>query len=497
MGSIAGFKIPTPWDQNRPKFDGENVNSLRLFLRNCETIFTSGGITNDQEKKDKLLEYLDNVDIREQWQELSKYSIPATFNQWKEHILQLYPEIEDMASGSLQKLVVICSSNRPITRTELGKLRRFTIAFTNEAEKLLKGTALVVNLTPVDMILGVLDVPFATELENAMNQAAIASIMNPAIQAGQNGLTLADRRGDRLPYKQVLAMADLIADNWVGPSAKSLLGGNSRLDSTIGISVGSHPLVSNEAVKIKSEISDRIESFAGELAKFKDSSDLQERRIGESIKRMENSFENSLKQLNQSLRDRPPHMDRSVAVQQQHSDNHNDYNHGNNNSSQGNRERGPCYFCNGPHLINECVTKDEFIDRGWIMVQGGLVKLGNGNWIPRHPENLSRQQKVEDHYRKLGITRDSSNTRSANYVHSFYSEGSSGSSQPYDPYEHDRVDHLYDTIDDEIWSAKVQQMTRIRGSNQGYIPQLSQNYSIPAAAGPSYNMGPTPVHAPA
>ena len=83
-------------------------------------------------------------------------------------------------------------------------------------------------------------------------------------------------------------MADLIADNWVGRSAKSLLGGNSRLDSTIGISVGSHPLVSNEAVKIKSEISDRIESLAGELAKFKDSSDLQEGHIGETIKRMEN-----------------------------------------------------------------------------------------------------------------------------------------------------------------------------------------------------------------
>ena len=72
-------------------------------------------------------------------------------------------------------------------------MRWFTIAFTNEAEKLLKGTALVVNLTLVDRILGVLDVPFATELENAMNQAAIASIMNPAVQAGQNGLTLADR----------------------------------------------------------------------------------------------------------------------------------------------------------------------------------------------------------------------------------------------------------------------------------------------------------------
>ena len=66
---------------------------------------------NDQEQKDKLLEYLDNVDIREQWQELSKYGIPATFNQWKDQVLQLYPEIEDMASGSLQKLVAVCSSN--------------------------------------------------------------------------------------------------------------------------------------------------------------------------------------------------------------------------------------------------------------------------------------------------------------------------------------------------------------------------------------------------
>jgi hypothetical protein len=488
MSAVAGFKIPAAWDQNRPKFDGETINSLRIFIRNCETVFTSGGITDEQEKKNKLLEYLDHVDIREQWQKLPKFPAPHLFTLWKEEILTLYPEIEDMNQGSLQKLTVICDSNRPISRSELGKLRRFAVAFTNEAEKLLKGTALIVNMTLVDWILSVLEVTFATELENAMNQAAIVTVTHPpaAPVAGQapTGLQLADRRGDRLPYKQVLQIADLIADNWVGRNAKSLLGSNSRLNSTIGIAV---PAVSMDSIKVKAEIADRMDSFAGELARMKDTAELHEKRIGESIRRVETSIESSLRQLNQSLREKPPHMDQSGPPSGRRNDDHQGQNSGSNNNSAGNRERGPCYFCNGPHLINECVTKDEFIDFGWITVENGLVKLGNGNWIPRYPDHISRMQKVEDHYRKQGITRDSPSIKRANMVETFYSTGNQGPSQQNDSYNHSRVDHLYDTIDDEIRSAKVQQMVRLRALNQNQRPVVSQNYNVPFIEGPTYH----------
>lgn len=494
MATVSGFKIPAAWDQNRPKFDGETANSLRNFLRHCEIIFTSGSITDEQEKKEKLLEYVDQSDIREQWEKLGTYKAPAAFDKWKDEILELFPEIEDMAQGSLQKPNIICQNSTPISRDELGKLRRFSLAFGNEAEKLMKGTALVVNLHLVEMILGVLDPVFAEELENTMNQAAIVSIYHPVVAAaGQaNGLALTGRRGDRLPYKQVLQMADHIANNWVGRSSKRLLNGGSRTDLTAGMGLGVVPVASSETVKIKKEIAERLDTFAGELAQIKDSADVRERRLGESLKRLESSFENTIRQLNQSStfnqasRPLPPHMDQSAPTQRQRSDPNHEHNHGSSGSRGTGQEHshpsgaGPCFFCNGPHYVNECDTKDGFIDRGLVIIENGLIKLGNGNWIPRYPEHLSRMQKVEDYYRKLDGGKNLPPVKQTNMVQTFYSGHNQGSFSQYDPYHEDRVGNLYDTLDDEIRSAKVQQVSRLRAANQMLEGPSHQNYQVPS-----------------
>ncbi|KAJ7698154.1 hypothetical protein B0H14DRAFT_3529067 [Mycena olivaceomarginata] len=38
MPTVQGFKKPTAWDSNHPKFDGETASSLKLFLRNTEQV---------------------------------------------------------------------------------------------------------------------------------------------------------------------------------------------------------------------------------------------------------------------------------------------------------------------------------------------------------------------------------------------------------------------------------------------------------------------------
>ncbi len=493
MASVSGFKIPAAWDQNRPKFDGETANSLRNFLRHCEIIFTSGSITDEQEKKEKLLEYVDHSDIREQWEKLRTFKDPITFAKWKEEIVELFPEIEDMAQGSLSKLNNICQNSTPISRDELGKLRRFSLAFENEAEKLMKGSALVVNLNLVEMILKVLDPVFAEELENTMNQAAIVAIYHPVVAAaGQaNGLSFLDRRGDRLPYKQVLKMADHIANNWVGRSSKRLLNGGSRSDLTAGLGMGMVPIAPSETVKIKQEIANRLDTFAGELAQIKDSADVRERRLGESLKRLESSFESTIRQLsqsssnfNQTSRQLPPHMDQSAPTQKQRYDHNQEHNHGSRSGTGHDHAHsggaGPCFFCNGPHYVNECDKKDGFIDRGLVIIENGLIKLGNGNWIPKYPEQLSRMQKVEDYYRKIDGGKNLPPVQQANMVQTFYSGHSQGSFSQYDPYHEDRVGNYYDTLDDEIRSAKVQQVSRLRAANQMLEGSSKQSYQVPA-----------------
>jgi hypothetical protein len=69
----------------------------------------------------------------------------------------------------------------------------------------------------------------------------------------------------------------------------------------------------------------------------------------------------------------------------------------------------------------------------------------------------------------------------------YYSGGHQGSSQSNDSYHHSHMDHLYDTIDDEIRSVKVQQMVRLRALNQNQRPIVLQNYNVPLIEGPLYH----------
>ncbi|KAF8164483.1 hypothetical protein K438DRAFT_1775460 [Mycena galopus ATCC 62051] len=103
------------------------------------------GISDEQSKKLNCWNTLTMLIQRSSGR--NTFAAGNTLEGWKTAILRLYAEIEDMASGSLSKLKEICRENRPISRSELGKLRRFAIALTNEAEKLLTGSVLIVKLT--------------------------------------------------------------------------------------------------------------------------------------------------------------------------------------------------------------------------------------------------------------------------------------------------------------------------------------------------------------
>ncbi|KAF8131331.1 hypothetical protein K438DRAFT_2113697 [Mycena galopus ATCC 62051] len=317
--------------------------------------------------------------------------------------MQLYPEVEDMAQGSLDKLFDICRLNRPIHRSELGKLRRFSLAYQNEAEKLLKGNAQVVNKQLVEWILATLDDSFASELEQAMNQQAIAAFANPVPNPAGGPL----RRGDKMPYESVLKIADYIADNWSGRSAMAELMSSGRTASTATSPFGGSSSGFIPSAKVKTEHSERFETFANELAQMKDLALLQEKRFQENFKKMEGAIENSVKLLNQSIRGPPPHMEIQQAGQSLKPEDR----ALTRDLRRGGSGGGPCYFCSGPHFVRECIEKDEYISLGWILIDNGLIKLGNGGWIPKFPESSSRKDKVDEHYRKLGMTKGTSGAK--------------------------------------------------------------------------------------
>ncbi|KAJ7691638.1 hypothetical protein B0H14DRAFT_2420041 [Mycena olivaceomarginata] len=83
MPSVQGFKIPTAWDSNRPKFDGETASSLKLFLRKgVEDLQRSTGT------KDKITQHWIEIllkkagEMRLEVPQPSKEDITLRFKTW-------------------------------------------------------------------------------------------------------------------------------------------------------------------------------------------------------------------------------------------------------------------------------------------------------------------------------------------------------------------------------------------------------------------------------
>ncbi|KAJ6456031.1 hypothetical protein C8R47DRAFT_1082547 [Mycena vitilis] len=191
VGSVAGFRVPQAWESSSPKFDGKSPLLLRRFLRNVQTICEKGKVTADQEKKDLVLSYLTDEETHEQWQRLHHYKTGA-FSAWIEEIEELFPELEDAKVGTLSRLKKICSEYQGIKPSELGLVRRFSVSFSNEADKLLQAPASVDNGQLVDWYLEVLDERFAEQVNFMASQSLI----------------LADRTGeDLLPKTSAVEQA--------------------------------------------------------------------------------------------------------------------------------------------------------------------------------------------------------------------------------------------------------------------------------------------------
>jgi hypothetical protein len=163
MAHVANFRIPVPWDNNSPTFDGQSTSALRRFLRHMGTIITVGGITDETEKKEKSLEYISNQDVVEQWERLPSYTT-GSYEDWVKEIEELFLELEDAKVGSRENLDKICEEYQDISVMEPGLVRRFSLAFTNEAEKLKKAPAAIENGQLVDMYLDCLEDSFMSNI---------------------------------------------------------------------------------------------------------------------------------------------------------------------------------------------------------------------------------------------------------------------------------------------------------------------------------------------
>ena len=326
--NVASFRVPVPWERSSPSFDGKTASSMKRFVRHCRMIVDQAGITNVVDQKNQFTDYLSDDDVREQMESLPSWAA-GTLDEWIADMEALYPEIQEFGEGSLEELRKICSDHYGLDQSQVGAVKRYGMAFSNEANKLSKPPALVSNRELVELYLSVFSLSFIENIKTMMLQvsfwnhgntaggvhpmligapavpqaaaavvppvpgvaanvvgqgnqppvvgvvgAGAANPLNPLLQPVQPGVPVAgliNRREDTLPLVHIIWITESISKTW--STLVPLMSMAPRVKTTEVVTTRE-----NFVPKQKEEVSHKLETFANELAQIKDSSVLQEKR---------------------------------------------------------------------------------------------------------------------------------------------------------------------------------------------------------------------------
>ena len=152
---VENKKMVAPGTRDAPKFDSKKPQELRRFLLRMEDLWKEAGIKDDAEKKASLGKYADQ-DSEEEWKALETYESGNTWEEFKDELLENYPEAAAAERGTPMRIRQVCYDARGIRLGDLATLYAFRRAFLAEAKKLAKPPAAISNRELVELFFGTL-----------------------------------------------------------------------------------------------------------------------------------------------------------------------------------------------------------------------------------------------------------------------------------------------------------------------------------------------------
>lgn len=459
----AAFRIPYTWDKNAPSFDTDDYEDLLKFVDSVEQIIALANITDDAEKKKLLTNYLP-IKKKEYWRGLKTYTT-GTFEEFLTEVYKSYPEVKSSKVGSIDNLVKICRSYKGITVLDEGLLRRFGVEFLTVVKKLLKGNAITTNSEACKRYLDTLEPSFATTLRmtisstNIMKERLIETAAIPAPAQPATDL----RKEDPIKIEELIQMAEAMAA--------------SQQDTSSDYHTPEITRSQNFPMVKKEHRDERIDELGGAIASLQDAFKVSQTQVQSAqaeTKKLQVEMLNQLQQMKNAApgRDPPPHKD---IVQAGAASNFNgpDRPFTTNIKGEGPRD---CFYCEQTgHFSRECTFKEEHIHKGWIVIENGRTRLGDGSFIPRG-EGKSQRQRVEDYWLNRSLSQNW--VSQAGYANNRDEEGE----RPMDASE---------AYIDEIRTLKVK-LARAQGANaqRNVEPSLHPVFTTSTIQSPAVNAVP-------
>ena len=191
--------MPSPYAEDSPKFSHERPEELNRFIRQLEHLFEKCGVKNDTDKINYLCAYAD-ARTEQEWEAMASHTA-GNFANFKEEIIESYPEARNLVRGSINELKRIMDKCSHLSSVDLTQLQAYKRAFSAEARKLQQDPPLMSNHEVVNCFLEPLTESFRQRI---LAKLDLATMLKPGQDKNK-------RPEDRFTLEEIMETAISIA----------------------------------------------------------------------------------------------------------------------------------------------------------------------------------------------------------------------------------------------------------------------------------------------
>ena len=120
---VADRRMIAPGSKDAPRFKSSKPEELRRFIRSMEDLWRDANVTNGGQKKLMIGKYADQ-DSEEEWSAFKSFE-DGTWEEFKEELIENYPEAAAAERGTPARIKHICMDTPTIRLGDMNTLYGF------------------------------------------------------------------------------------------------------------------------------------------------------------------------------------------------------------------------------------------------------------------------------------------------------------------------------------------------------------------------------------
>ncbi|KAG6901126.1 hypothetical protein C0995_000297 [Termitomyces sp. Mi166 len=119
---IEVWRLPWPTSENAPRFmHTQSGSEVYRFVKTMDIMFRRAGITDNQEKKERIVDYVD-AQTEDEWRAFVHWDAKSDWTAFVKEVYDSYPGADEEAYGSVSRLYGICQEHAGLGQSDGKKI---------------------------------------------------------------------------------------------------------------------------------------------------------------------------------------------------------------------------------------------------------------------------------------------------------------------------------------------------------------------------------------